>query len=102
MLSISGLKGNPGNDGTTPADGKDSVMQKITVGGQTYSSDSLNEVVFTGSVASLENGVLTLNSLQGTRGDDGLNAVMQTITVGSETFHTDSLTSVVSKVSYQS
>ena len=56
VLSISGLKGNPGNDGSTPADGKDSVMQKITVGGQTYSSDSSIEVVFTGSVASLENG----------------------------------------------
>ena len=60
VLTISGLKGNPGNDGSTPANGLDSAMQKITVGGQTDTSDSLNEVVFPGATANLENCVLTL------------------------------------------
>ena len=65
ILTISGLKGNPGNDGSTPADGKDSAMQNITVGGQTFASNTLSEVVFPGTTANLENGVLTLESLQG-------------------------------------
>ena len=41
ILTNSGLKGNPGNDGATPADGNDSSMHNITVGGHTYASHTL-------------------------------------------------------------
>ena len=34
VLSIFGLKGDPGNDGSTPADGAPAAMQNITVGGK--------------------------------------------------------------------
>ena len=81
ILTVSGLKGDPGNYGSTPADGKDSAMQTITVGGQTFVSNILSEVVFPGATAKLENWVLTLESLQGVKGDDGLNSAMQRIEV---------------------
>ena len=47
--TISGLKGDAGQDASTPADGsdgKDSAMQKITVGGQSFTSETLTEVNF--------------------------------------------------------
>ena len=51
ILNISGLKGDPGQDASTPSDGtdgKDSAMQKITVGNQSFTSDILSEVIFPG------------------------------------------------------
>ena len=52
ILTISGLKGDAGQDGSTPSDGtdgKDSAMQKITVGGQSFTSETLTEVIFPGA-----------------------------------------------------
>ena len=74
ILTISGLKGDPGQNGSTPQDGndgKDAAMQQIRVGTSVFNSDSLTEVVFPGANATLSGTILTLESMQGQQGGQG-------------------------------
>lgn len=97
-LTVSGLKGADGQDASTPQDGQDgaqAAMQNITVAGQTYTSNTLSEVVSTGTVAPLQDGVLTLESLAGGDGDNGLDSAMSSIVVADQTYNADTLSQVV-------
>ena len=58
-LTVSGLRGADGQDASTPQDGQDgapAAMQKITVAGQTFTSYTLSEVVFSCATAQLQDG----------------------------------------------
>ena len=62
ILTISGLKGadaEPAQDGN---DGAPAAMSNITVGGVTYSFDSLSNVVFNGTTATLDGSALKTSS----------------------------------------
>ena len=99
ILSISGSKGahaEPAQDGS---DGAPAAMQNITVGGITYSSDPLTNVVFNGTTVTLDGSTLNIQPLQGNDGQDGNDgapATMQNITVGGNTYESSTLSSVVS------
>ena len=83
------MQGGDGNDCNNAA------MQNIIVAGQTYNSDALTSVVFPGATATIDNGILTLESLAGQDGNDGSNSVMRSIIVADQTYNSDALTSVV-------
>ena len=67
------MQGNAGNDGAAAA------MQTISVGCQVYNSSVLTSVVSPGANATLLNGALTLDSMQGEDGQYGSDA---TVTAG--------------------
>ena len=71
-------------------------MQNITVGDQSFPSDTLSEVVVPGANATLSETILTLDSMRGGDGEDGNNAAIQNIVVAGQTYNSDSLTYVVS------
>ena len=69
---------------------------------QTYTADSLTSVVFPGATATLDNGVLTLTSLQGPPGEandgndgnDGIDATMQNVKIGNDTYTASNINTV--------
>ncbi|MDA8582942.1 hypothetical protein N9L68_01890 [bacterium] len=82
-LSLESLKGGEGLKGSSAA------MQSMVVARETYLSDALTSLVSPGPTATLDNGVLTLTSLQGppgqatdgTHGTDGLDAAPQHVNI---------------------
>ena len=67
-------------------------MASIVVAGQTYNTNSLTSVVFPGATATLANGVLTLEAINGQNGND---SAMASIVVAGQTYNANTLNPLV-------
>ena len=98
VLALDSVTGDDG-DTVHGNDGLDAAMQNKTLGGQSYTSGTLTEVIFPGATATLNGTVLTLDSMKGDDGDtvhgnDGIYAAMQNVVIGDNTYTADDITTV--------